>query len=533
MKNCLATIYVIRQMNEESVVSRILIVDDEKAIVFALEEALLDDGYDVRTAHCAEDGLDLFKDAPADVVLTDMKMPGMSGIELLGKVKTIKPDTMVVIITAYGTFDSAVEAVRLGAFDYIQKPFNIQEVKQIIRRAIAELNVDMTAKPALFQPVQAPLDIRERILSGGESLSGAVSINVKSIPLEGIGADFYDYFPVENGKIVITIGDVSEKGVDGSFIMIMVKSLIRSEASHSENPSEILTRVNTHIRSQGATVPITIFLGILDITSGTLEYVNAGHERPLFYQQNGILKPLAENGTFIGLFDNPSYEPVTLSLNNQDTLLFFTDGLIRAVEHKFTGQNPYDILESVVLHSAEQQHYRLADYLYSTFIENSSSLDDDIVILSVCLNSELVREKEVVCACDKDSLVLVRCAAEEVLRGIPVANNDRHAVLTALYEGMINALDFAYPERNPGDVRVLFSYDDTKLAIHIEDYGVGFDLGTYVPPDSETYSGLVKDRGRGIFLMRNLMDSVRIDTAPGKGTCLILEKTLANSGAEK
>ncbi len=115
---------------------RILVVDDEESIREFFEIMLRREGYEVVTAGNGKQALDLLKSQGMDLVISDIQMPEMSGMELLTKVKDIDPETVVVMITAFGSTETAVEAMKLGAYDYIQKPFKIDEVKIIIRQAL-------------------------------------------------------------------------------------------------------------------------------------------------------------------------------------------------------------------------------------------------------------------------------------------------------------------------------------------------------------------------------------------------------------
>jgi two-component system response regulator PilR (NtrC family) len=119
---------------------RILVVDDERSMRDFLGILLLRDGYDVEKAGTAELGLEAFERNPHDLVLTDLNLPGMSGLDLLKAIKTRAAssarDVPVILITAYGTAASAVEAMKRGAFDYVMKPFNNDELKLLCRRAL-------------------------------------------------------------------------------------------------------------------------------------------------------------------------------------------------------------------------------------------------------------------------------------------------------------------------------------------------------------------------------------------------------------
>mgnify|MGYP001059463672 CR=1 FL=1 len=115
---------------------KILIVDDEKDILRALEFILSREGYSVSTATSGEEAIELLKKAEYDLVLTDLRMEGMDGLEVLQKTLQMRPSTLVIIMTAYATVESAVTAMKMGASDYIVKPFINEDVKMRIKRLL-------------------------------------------------------------------------------------------------------------------------------------------------------------------------------------------------------------------------------------------------------------------------------------------------------------------------------------------------------------------------------------------------------------
>jgi two-component system NtrC family response regulator len=119
----------------------ILIVDDEKNYLVVLSAFLTEEGYEVLTAEEGQTALDIVKGADLDLVLTDMKMPSMDGIELLRRIKERSPDLPVVMMTAYGTVEKAVEAMQHGAFNFIQKPFQNETLKQIVEKAVTTYRI--------------------------------------------------------------------------------------------------------------------------------------------------------------------------------------------------------------------------------------------------------------------------------------------------------------------------------------------------------------------------------------------------------
>lgn len=114
----------------------VLIVDDEKNYLVVLEALLGSEGYEILTAGTAREALTLIREAEVDLVITDMKMPGMSGMELLEEAKKIDPHLPLIMMTAYGTIELAVEAMKKQAFDYITKPFQNEQLKLTVRKAL-------------------------------------------------------------------------------------------------------------------------------------------------------------------------------------------------------------------------------------------------------------------------------------------------------------------------------------------------------------------------------------------------------------
>src|SRR5574341_550644 len=120
----------------------ILVIEDDRKMRDGLVEILTDEGYGVESAENGQLGLDRIKKKDFDVVLTDLIMPVMGGMEVLREIRRLKPKTCVIIITAYGTIENTVEAMKIGASDYITKPFKIDEVQTKIRKVLAEAEIE-------------------------------------------------------------------------------------------------------------------------------------------------------------------------------------------------------------------------------------------------------------------------------------------------------------------------------------------------------------------------------------------------------
>ena len=115
---------------------RLLIVEDQQSMREFLEIMLSNEGYMVRTAATGEEGFEIFRKEPQDLVLTDVRMPGMSGLDLIREIRSVDPSAFIIAITAYACADDAIRALREGAYDYISKPFQIDDLRAVLRNAL-------------------------------------------------------------------------------------------------------------------------------------------------------------------------------------------------------------------------------------------------------------------------------------------------------------------------------------------------------------------------------------------------------------
>jgi two-component system nitrogen regulation response regulator NtrX len=176
---------------------RILIVDDEKNIVTSLQEILTDEGYDIVTAEDGLDALEMVQSEPPDLVLLDIWIPGMDGIEVLQAIKTYHPEIEVLVMSGHGTIDTAVKATKLGAYDFIEKPFSLDQLVVSVEKALKqrkgrmnginthdavqhelphcfEMMVEVKKAVTRASKTNAPLLIRGEIGTGKEYIAQAI-----------------------------------------------------------------------------------------------------------------------------------------------------------------------------------------------------------------------------------------------------------------------------------------------------------------------------------------------------------------------
>jgi two-component system response regulator AtoC len=222
-------------------VAHVLIVDDELNIRRVLAAMLKRDGYDVTTAADGEQALAVLQRTPIHVVVTDLVMPRLGGMELLERVRAEYPDVPVILITAHGTVDSAVAALKAGAFDYVTKPFEQDELRKVIakaarandleRRSVHEGSAEGDRPPlvgqspamrAIYDMVDRVADSPSTVLITGESGTGKeliakalqrrssrrdkpfIKVNCAAIPKDLVESELFGY---QKGAFTGAVGD--------------------------------------------------------------------------------------------------------------------------------------------------------------------------------------------------------------------------------------------------------------------------------------------------------------------------------------
>jgi len=165
---------------------KILLVDDEEGIRKVLSIYLMDSGYTVSTAESGEEALEIFRKTQPPIVLTDIKMPGMDGIELLQRIKAESPDTEVIMITGHGDIDLTIKSLQYDAADFITKPINDEALEVALKRARERISMKMKLKEytedleRLVQEKTRQLVQSEKLAAVGETVAG-LSHAIKNI----------------------------------------------------------------------------------------------------------------------------------------------------------------------------------------------------------------------------------------------------------------------------------------------------------------------------------------------------------------
>lgn len=234
----------------------ILIVDDERSVRDSLYNWFIEDGYQVVCAEDAKIALVLLESESFDIVLADIKMPGMDGLEMLKRIKTIRKETIVIMMTAFATVNTAVQALKDGAFDYVTKPFDPDDLSHLIRNASKQISL-MEENEVLKDKVVS-LENVEDLIGKSEAMQQVLR------EIESVAQS--------NASVIIT----GESGTG--------KELV-ARAIHANSPRKFFPLVSVHC---GA------------LSEGLLESELFGHEKGAFtgavYNRKGRFE-MADNGT--------------------------------------------------------------------------------------------------------------------------------------------------------------------------------------------------------------------------------------------
>jgi NADH-quinone oxidoreductase subunit E len=168
-----------KMTNERPLPLDVVVIDDEEMFTEGCRQTLEMGGYRAAVAPDGPQGLKLVESTLPSVVLVDLKMPGMDGLEVLGRLSEIEPSIVPIILTGHGTVDSAVESMKIGAFDFLTKPFEPERLLETVRRGMSLHVLRQEAKEAAPAPQPAPADKFDLLLHGLNVLGEAYSMGVE------------------------------------------------------------------------------------------------------------------------------------------------------------------------------------------------------------------------------------------------------------------------------------------------------------------------------------------------------------------
>ncbi|WP_322496330.1 response regulator [Chloroflexus sp.] len=317
----------------------VLVVDDDPDMGRLLQLWLANAGYRVELTRNGFEALQRIAQGGIDVALIDILMPEISGIDVLDNVRQMGPEPAVIMTTAFGSEQIAVNAIRHGADDYLRKPIDRQELVVVIERTLAKLRLRREnaalqrrldeKRRELEAEIKHAAQIQSEMLPQQMPRLPGYTIAARCIPAREVGGDFYDWhFPAPH-LLNLTFGDVMGKGMSAALLMTTTRAVIRSVARDTSPEVNMQYAVNAlHADLDRTNSFVTLCHLQLNLTAHTLAFVDAGHGLGFIRRHGGQCDRLEPRGAPLGMFSHEPYRQGETALNPGDALILFSDGLL-------------------------------------------------------------------------------------------------------------------------------------------------------------------------------------------------------------
>lgn len=353
---------------------RILVVDDEPdvepLVLQRMRRQIRSQEYEFVFAQNGVEALQtLNDDSTIDMVLSDINMPKMDGLTLLQQLPEVNPNLRAVIISAYGDMDNIRTAMNRGAFDFVTKPIDFDDLKITIARTLDHLAEwrDALASRDQLVALQNELGIasqlQQSILPKQAPSSHSFEMAAEMEPARNVGGDFYDYFKLGD-EIGLVVADVSGKGIPASMFMMSSRTALKGSAIGVCEPKAVLTEVNRQLHADNPTCMfVTMVYAVFNPATNILTYSIAGHDPPLKLSVDGKVTELPQtDGVALGIAPAVEYSQQSVKLESGDTVFIFTDGVTEAMNHnneQFGMERLLETFDGVELNSAADANQRV------------------------------------------------------------------------------------------------------------------------------------------------------------------------------
>jgi DNA-binding response OmpR family regulator len=376
-------------------------VDDEETIRYVLRESLISEGYNVDIAEDAFQALDHFKLASYDLIITDIKMKGMNGIQLIRELKKSDSDLKIIIITAYGSLETVKEAAKLGVVEMIGKPFKIQEIKDVIVRMFNESSISKETESGGTCVLRT---------SEGDQLSKSDSL----LKPDGLSYYFdgpacqpkstvvFDSFAISNNQSTLIFGNINDQGEhhrewwENWQIGIMIKTLFRSEAGSM--PKIVIDSINRFLYTNILPhISVSMLCVLIDERKRVIRYVNSGHNLVCsMIAPNGEVEIMEGNRYSLGILSEIDIIEGTMPYSHENRLMLSRSNSMSKIVEEGT------IIKRKIenaLQNIKSSRKKKAEDVDNTSLLNDQdvSFDDETVLLisldKHCVESQIDSEK--------------------------------------------------------------------------------------------------------------------------------------------
>lgn len=383
--------------------ARLLVIDDEAMVRESMVAYLEDSGYQVVAVNSGHAGLEVLEQQDIDLILCDLRMPNLDGLEVLKQVKQRNHQTPFIVVSGAGVMDDVVQALRLGASDYLVKPIidmvvlehsvqrnldlvdlasqnrnyrdHLESVNRELRTSLDELRSDQQAGRKV-QMKMLPDPIQDETLHFSHIIK-------PSLMLSG---DFLDYFPLDDKHYGFYIADVSGHGASSAFVTVLLKNLTyrlkrnlkRGSSDDLFHPVKVLERINQELLDTECGKHLTIVYCVLNLDTLQLNYsIGAHFPMPILFS-GGKAQYLEGKGMPVGLFRDAQYNSYQLQLPEKFTLTMFSDGILELLT-----QPSLALKEEYLLNLIEKEAGNHESIKQALSLESDEDVPDDVALMTV------------------------------------------------------------------------------------------------------------------------------------------------------
>lgn len=356
------------------------------------------------------------------------------------------------------------------------------------------------------------------------------TVFAKLEPAREVGGDFYDFFLIDDHHLCFCVGDVSDKGVPAALMMAVTTTLITSRATNDSSPASILTHVNDELcRRNESSMFVTLFVCILDLRSGEMQYTNAGHNPPYVKRRTGDVVKLDErHGPVAGALEGMAYGGDTITLEPGDRVLLFTDGVTEAMDpdHELYTE---ERLETLLDETGSTASEDLVGEVFASVKEHQGRAEqsDDITILSVRFDGTATDEPDRLGVSMENRLDDIPRVLDEIgawIEGRGIDDSVRRTMLLVLDDLLANVVIYAYQQDDDKTVDITVERFADRLSMTVADDGRPFNPFGVNAPD---VTASIEERGiggLGIHLMRTMMDEYEYTRRTGRNVVTVVKR---------
>jgi len=505
------------------------LVDDEETLRWALQEALTDEGYDVDDTNDSIEALKMARQANYDLIMSDLSMPTMNGLQLISEIRKEHPEIKAIIITGYGTTEAVIEAMRQGISDFVMKPFKIDQIKNVIYKVVNQPgnSAERFRIPELY--------CEEREEDYVPTYKQTKEYAVAEDKTETTHNAFYDITETQNWEFFLFGGFSRE--FNTRHLDVIVKTAFRYNAKPGQSASFLIKGINRYLCENIAKrFPVALFCAAINKQKKNLYYSSYGQEISSFiWTPEEKITWLTSNHSYANMFSGMRVKESEVSVGTgSKIILIYNDALgeklsrgilsterIKEVISGITAKNAGT--EEEIANSIKQG---IAAFEELSFEERNST----VMVSGLWNNDHLVWTEEIAIALPIDNYASILQTFWEKLSNVVQDDCKRHDIITSVNEAVLNALAFAYKDNDNGEIVLKFLKSGEEFIAEVHDQGCGFDVQNCSFPDTTLYKGITKRKGRGIFIMKQLMDRVMIQSYKGIGTSVFMAKRVNGNG---